>query len=1104
MRDATSMDPGAGSAANAGRNRMPWRLALSIALIVAGSAVTTAWRMHDADERFRFDLLQQATIVSWALRSDHIAALSGDASDLTSPYYQRIKDQLVRSRTLYPACRFLYVMRRDAGGRITFLVDSEPPESEAYSPPGQAYEEATEDFHAVFTTGRPSTEGPVRDRWGSWISASVPLFHPLDDRVVAVLGLDVDAAAWRNRILEACAVPIAFGVLLLAISVIGHHRISARRRADRLSSTLTTWIPEVSVMAAAGIVLTVFAVGVVSESEDQNRRDAFRRRATIQASQLQQFLFRIGDNYLEGVARLFIGSSFVDQGEFRGYVEYLLNRPYAQAWAWLPAVALPDIPAYEAAVRRNGNPGYAIWELGADGGRAKPTGDHLLYPIAYIEPAGSNLASLGLDVASLPGCGDALDAAARTRLVTASDPVSIVPFGATTNTILVFRPVFAGDDPNRLSGYAAVALLPEILLYRALSRQSTKEEATSLVDLFQMVEPNHLLRLASNHRVADAAPESMDSVAALLDDDSFLAPAFAFGKVYALVARPGPGFLDLYPRRAAGRTALLGLALTGLLTALIGTLATRRAALERLVAERTADLKERERSYHGLFNAIQQAIYIQDAQGRFLDVNEGAVRMYGRSREEFIGRSPDFVSAPGRNDLRALARAFELAWNGMPQYFEFWGVRKDGEVFPKDVWLSKGSYFGQPAVIAFATDVSERKRSEAERENLQTQLQQAQKMESIGRLAGGVAHDFNNMLQAILGNTTLALEEAPSGPIAEYLHEIRRSADRSADLTRQLLAFASRQTVSPRVIDLNDTIGGMLKMLRRLIGEDIQLQWVPGADVWPVKMDPSQVDQILANLAVNARDAIKGVGTVTIETRNVTCAETHAGDYGGCVAGEYAVLVVRDTGCGMDAETKAHIFEPFYTTKEHGKGVGLGLATVFGIVKQNRGCIRVDSEPGKGTTFTIGIPRTELTPTPSSAETPPAPVRGGGETLLLVEDEKAILRFSRESLERLGYHILTARSPLEAIEIVRRQSDPIDLLVTDVVLPEMNGRELADILTALVPGLRCLFMSGYTADIIATRGVLDEKTHFIQKPFSVDALATRIRDILDGTPPRQG
>jgi CheY-like chemotaxis protein len=371
-------------------------------------------------------------------------------------------------------------------------------------------------------------------------------------------------------------------------------------------------------------------------------------------------------------------------------------------------------------------------------------------------------------------------------------------------------------------------------------------------------------------------------------------------------------------------------------------------------------------------------------------------------------------------------------------------------------------------------------------------------MESVGRLAGGVAHDFNNMLQAILGNAALILQDLPAdSPLREGMDEIRKSAQRSADLTRQLLAFARKQTVAPKVLDLNDTVGGMLKMLRRLIGEDIDLCWMPGANLWPVKVDPSQIDQILANLCVNARDAIIGGGKVTIETANVTLDAAHAGGHPEFAPGDYVLLTVSDTGQGMDEETQSHMFEPFFTTKEVGKGTGLGLATVFGIVKQNMGLVAVQSEPARGTTFRIHLPRSEAQAAAAAAgEQSPK----GTETVLLVEDEEQILVLTKRILKQQGYDVLAARTPEAAIGLAGRHPGPIHLLVTDVVMPAMDGRELFDRVSALRPGLRCLFISGYTADVIAHHGVLNEGVQFLQKPFTIEGLALKVREALQQPP----
>jgi CheY-like chemotaxis protein len=372
-------------------------------------------------------------------------------------------------------------------------------------------------------------------------------------------------------------------------------------------------------------------------------------------------------------------------------------------------------------------------------------------------------------------------------------------------------------------------------------------------------------------------------------------------------------------------------------------------------------------------------------------------------------------------------------------------------------------------------------------------------MELVGQLAGGVAHDFNNMLHIIIGHAEMALLKTdPSQPLFADLEQIRKSAYQSADLTRQLLAFARKQTILPKVLDLNETVARMLKMLQRLIGEDISLIWRPAAKLWQVEVDPSQIDQILANLCVNARDAISDVGKITIESVNITLDEVYCTHHPGFVTGEYVRLTVNDDGCGMDKETLSHIFEPFFTTKGVGEGTGLGLATVFGAVKQNNCFIDASSELGAGTTFTIYLPRYVGNAGEARTEVAARPVLHGQETILLVEDEPGILFVSKQILEMLGYTVLAANAPDEAIHLAREYAGEIHLLLTDVIMPKMNGRELAKNLLSTYPHMKLLFMSGYTADVISQQCLLLEGGYFIQKPISMQGLAAKVREVLNG------
>ena len=386
-----------------------------------------------------------------------------------------------------------------------------------------------------------------------------------------------------------------------------------------------------------------------------------------------------------------------------------------------------------------------------------------------------------------------------------------------------------------------------------------------------------------------------------------------------------------------------------------------------------------------------------------------------------------------------------------------------------------------------------------ERKQLEQQIRQAQRLDAVGLLAGGVAHDFNNLLMGIMGYTELCREEIDKDhPVQEYLDAITKEAERSANIVRQLLAFSRKQTISPQILDLNNVVADMLKMLQRLISEDIELIWNPGDDLKPVLMDPGQIDQILANLCVNARDAIFGVGTIIIETRNVQIDEEYCLKHTEIDPGEYVMLAVTDDGSGMDDDTLTNIFEPFFTTKEEGKGTGLGLATVYGIVKQNHGSIHVYSEPGQGTTFRIFLPHADeyLNDQVDEDQENEDKIHGT-ETIILVEDEDSVRLTLSVYLKDLGYHVLSAEDPLKAFDIAQNLDGTIDAVITDVIMPNMNGKEFVEKLRTIHPDFKVLYISGYPSDVIVDRGILEKGVEFLPKPLMRDALARKIRNILD-------
>ena len=512
-------------------------------------------------------------------------------------------------------------------------------------------------------------------------------------------------------------------------------------------------------------------------------------------------------------------------------------------------------------------------------------------------------------------------------------------------------------------------------------------------------------------------------------------------------------------------------------------------------------LAQSEKKYRMVLETNPDPMIVYDKEGKVIYLNPAFTRVFGWSLEERIGKKlDDFVPDESWPETRMMINMVIAGENFSG--IETLRLTREGKVIP--VSISGSCYRNHEGNIEISVinlrDITRHKQAEKEKAKLEEQYKQAQKMEAIGQLAGGVAHDFNNMLSIILGYSQMAMREIDSSSQAyTNIQEIINAARSSADLVRQLLAFARKQTIAPKVLDLNDIVAGMLNMLPKLIGEEINLLWIPAANLWPVKMDPAQVDQIVANLTVNARDSISGVGKITIETGNAEFNEADCATNVDLIPGQYVLLAFSDNGCGIDKEIMEQIFEPFFTTKEFGKGTGMGLATVYGIVKQNNGFINIYSELGKGTTFKIYLPRFGgEKPAIDKTRTHAEPLTGT-ETVLLVEDNEALLELCKVMLEKLGYAVLTASTPDEAIRLAGEHAcGDIHLVVTDVVMPNMSGRDMQKQLSILLPSLKFLFMSGYTANFIAHRGILYEGVHFLQKPFTMNDLAAKVRKALEG------
>ncbi|MCL5942132.1 MAG: PAS domain S-box protein [Actinobacteria bacterium] len=492
------------------------------------------------------------------------------------------------------------------------------------------------------------------------------------------------------------------------------------------------------------------------------------------------------------------------------------------------------------------------------------------------------------------------------------------------------------------------------------------------------------------------------------------------------------------------------------------------------------------------------AVYV-DGEIVFANAAAAAILGYETPLELLGRRALDLVHPDWREVV--MARMRRMAETGEPApLLEEKLLRADGLAVEVEVQAVPFVYEGRPAVQVIVRDISARKEAERALRASEEQLRQSQKLEAVGRLAGGIAHDFNNLLTAVGGHAALMLADERLDPgLHPEVEEILAGVNRATTLTRQILAFSRRQPLRLRVFDLNEALSAMEGLLRRTLGEDVSLVIRYGTGLWPVEADPGQVEQIILNLAVNARDAMPNGGALTLETANVQLDEAYTGTHLEARPGPYVMLAVTDTGMGMTPEVRARAFEPFFTTKEEGKGTGLGLSTVYGIVKQSGGSIWVYSEPGRGTTFKIYLPRVEkgIDWCPARLEPTLAPARGGSEAILLVEDEPTVRTLVERVLAAQGYAVIAAASPAEALEILAAEPGPLDLLLTDVVLPGMSGWQFAQLLLERYPGLKVLYTSGYTENAIVHDGFLDLGIEFLEKPFTPDVLARRVREVLD-------
>ncbi len=1059
-----------------------WRIQVAVAVLLVFllGCWATQWYSRRADHVLREELLDQAESVALTINPEMVRALSFSADDLERPQFQRISGNM-RAYAENAGLHSIYSMALK-DGKIVFGPESLGEGHPEAGPPGTVYEQPDAINFTIFENGTPVTFGPVRDEYGRFISALAPVMDPASGKVMMVVGVDMKADAWETALRRAKRGPMAFTALLLCVIFLGCALLEWRGRLGVERQWRLRHVESVFCLIL-GLLCTVAVTLAARQAEKWAIKESFEDLSRAQSSGVNESMRNV-QGRLHDLGRFFEGSSRVNREEFHAFAAPLAREGVAEVWGWVQEIGPGEAETLGELARESGLGELKLWRLNGENKEAPVTGEGTAHAVLFIEPTPKTRSFTGLDIGAEPLRRAAMEEARHTGMSSAAGPVPLLGIEGQPAGLIVFHPVTAGPQ----KGFVAAALRLDTLLQRSLRRSGAEADVSAGLYLLDTEGPPQLLATwPENH-------PSAHSWAACGESPCMVVPVFIFGKTHALLFHPAtlPPTPANYPGTWAA--ALAGLLLTALLTLYTATISGHRARLAREVARQTAALQESEARLRMAIEAAQQGIFDYNLQTGKILVNEQYALMLGYEPEEFQETTGALVERVHPEDLDAAMAAYKdyVAGERPDLRIECRQQAKSGE------WkwivsvgrLVEWDAEGRPLrMLGTNTDITAIRA-------LEEQLRQSQKMESVGRLAGGVAHDFNNMLQAILGYCDLALDEAgEGGAVRASLLEIQSAAQRSAGLTKQLLTFARKQTTNPKLLDLNAAVPGTLGMLNRLIGENIDLVWRPGPDLWHVMIDPGQLDQLLTNLAVNARDAINGHGSLFIETKNVDLAVKAGVSSGEFQPGPHVLLIVGDNGSGMGPDVLEHLFEPFYTTKADGKGTGLGLATVYGIVSQNRGCIAVRSTPGRGSVFMIYLPRAEGR-VDSEPPVETSPVRGS-ETVLLVEDETAILRLGASILKRYGYQVLAAASPAEALGLLENHTEPIHLLATDVMMPGMNGTELAERVTALRPEIRVLYISGYTAEIIAKQGVLDDGVNFMQKPYSAGEFAARVRKVLD-------
>ena len=1067
--------------------RVRWLFPLMAALLLfILTALAAVSEQRAADREMREDLLSQTRLVADASAPGDLDRLSFTLADEHNVVHHRICRQMMAfARVMGHRSIYSQVFR---GGRILFGPESLAPGDPMASRPGTVYERPPFLNQMVFLNAEPLTVGPYRDEYGTFVSAFVPVLDRQTRQIKIVIGMDVETPRWKQQVGWARLRPLLFGFLGLLVVFLAQRSLT---RSAVAPGTGPFWVRHAHAffLFLLGVLSTVYLAQEAGRDEARSRRLTFWQLALSQAERIRESFQGIDEKELQSLARFFESSLEVTQQEFRSFTHEMHQLPYVRAWSYAPRVPFAGLEAHQRQAQAQMTHQYAVYRLPA----AVP-GD--LYPQMYLEPFKPNIVMLGFDLASEPAVAEAIRHAEATGASAISDAFSLIQENGAGLGAAIVHPVSlpAVNSSGSSSGVIVATLRYDVFLSSIVHRLKPPGGVRSqafTVDLYQTKPAAEPLFLSTTRQgqasPAVSLPEGSNGPGARV-------PLFVLGNSYLLVFEPTPMFSVIFPKRAGRVMLLAGLILTLALTLLVGFILSWQRRLHWELERQSAGWRRSEKKFQTLVEKAPMAVVVL-IDGAVQYANASALHLLESPEgESSLGRDfCDFLSVPSRDRVCALLEGPDGAAASLEVVLDVPGGQVPCELECVRIQVDRTRGY-----LLFIRNLTAQIQAQAENEQLQAQLAQARKMETISRLAGGVSHDFNNMLGVILGSADILIDHMESqDPNRRDVLEIQAAASRASDLMRRLLAFARRQESFPVIMDLNKKVKSLLGELARQAGEKIELVWEPAETLWLVSLDPSQLDQMLAIVMANAVGAIEDRGKVSIRTSNVVRARPETGQ-----THEYIVLTVADTGVGMSPETVAHLFEPFFSTKQPGEHSGLGLAMLHGLVSQNGGFIEVHSHPGEGSRFEIHLPKAFSTGRLSRqldlsqpAVVVPPPSAPGTETILFVEDEEANLRIGQRILERAGYAVIPVSGGRQALTVLERKDHVFHTMVCDVALQDLSARELVEAGRARFPAVGVLFISGYPEDMVVDRGWIPEGQRFLQKPFTGAQLVEAVRSL---------